>query len=216
MATNPSPAGPPKLSNLYYLRATGTAKACSMCGKETTSCLANKEVTDFLYTCTSHLSDPGFARPAPSSSSPSPATSAPLSSSASPALQSEVEKVKKEYEEKAKAKKDGEKDKEGKDSSGWIASSLKTGYSAVSSLATTSASTLFPPPPPVTPSASELARLAAKDAKVWVLNRDVFRMRTDAARKKWQAAEAKQRMKGLSFPSAPRGTVGGAPKPPGV
>jgi len=180
-------------------------------------CTANKEVTDFLYTCTSHLTDPGFARPAPSSSSPSsPATSAPPSPSVSPAFQSEVEKVKKEYEEKAKAKKEGEKDKEseGKDSSGWLASSFKTGYSAVSSLATTSASTLFPPPPPVAPSASELARLAAKDAKVWVLNRDVFRMRTDAARKKWQAAEAKERIKGLSFPSAPRGTVGGVPRPP--
>lgn len=178
---------------------------------------ANKEVTDFLYTCTSHLSDPGFARPAPCSSSPSPATSAPPSPSVSPALQTEVEKVKKEYEKKAKARKADEeaKDSEGKNSSGWLASSLKTGYSAVSSLATTSASTLFPPPPPATPSALELARLAAKDAKVWVLNRDVFRMRTDAARKKWQAAEAKERMKGLSFPSAPRGTVGGAPKPPG-
>lgn len=143
-------------------------------------------------------------------------TSAPGSPSASPAPgavpQAEIEKVKKEYEEKLKKKKESDSNDKDKDSSSssWLKAGLTTGYSAVSSLASTTTTTLFPPPPPVVPSISEVARTAAATATVFALNRDIFRMRQDAARRKWQAKEAKERLSGLSLPAVPRGKVGGS------
>lgn len=47
--------------NLYYKRTTATAKACYICYKPTTAVLATIDTSDFLYTCTIHLSDHGFA-----------------------------------------------------------------------------------------------------------------------------------------------------------
>lgn len=99
------------LRNLYYQRTTGTEHQCFICFKGTTTVLATPDGTsDFLYTCTSHLTDPGFAK------------------EIEDPLKAQIEQAKKEYEErlaKRKAKKakkakskDKDKDKkEDKDSS---------------------------------------------------------------------------------------------------
>ncbi|BGP38990.1 hypothetical protein JCM10450v2_002946 [Rhodotorula kratochvilovae] len=214
-APSPGPPAPPKLVNLYYKRAVATSKSCFVCHRETTCCLATEGVTDFLYVCPSHLLDPGFARPAPSSTAPSAAPSPTGSPAPSPVPQSEIDKVKKEYEEKQKRKADAapapvDKDAKDKTPASTAFSLLKTGASALSSLSATASSQLFPAPPPATPSAVETARAAAKDAKVFVLQRDFFRMRSDAKRREWEKKDAKERGGAWSFPKAPRGGLPGA------
>ncbi|GAA6052269.1 hypothetical protein JCM3770_007411 [Rhodotorula araucariae] len=212
-APSPGPPAPPKLVNLYFRRTVATPKSCFVCHRETTCCLATEGVTDFLYVCTSHLLDPGFARPAPSSAAPS-APPSRAGSPASPVPQSEIDKVKREYEEKQKRKADGapapvEKDAKEKTPASTAFSLLKTGASALSSLSATASSQLFPAPPPATPPAAEAARAAAKDAKAFVLQRDFFRMRSDAKRREWEKKDAKERGGAWSFPKAPRGGLPG-------
>lgn len=61
-AASPAPSpGPPKLVNVYYKRSVATPKTCFICHRETTTCLATEGVSDFLYTCPSHLLDPGVS-----------------------------------------------------------------------------------------------------------------------------------------------------------
>ncbi|KAJ7591368.1 AAA-ATPase Vps4-associated protein 1-domain-containing protein [Mycena floridula] len=87
-------------TNVYYKRTTATAKACFICYKPTTTVLATINAVDFVYTCSGHLSDPGFASPIASESS-KPALSA-----------EEIAKIKEEYEEKQRKKAEKEKEKE--------------------------------------------------------------------------------------------------------
>ena len=61
-----STAGPPKLVNLYNLRQTATAKPCFICSKETSHCLANAELSDWIYVCHGHVLDPAVRRRLPS------------------------------------------------------------------------------------------------------------------------------------------------------
>ena len=42
-------------------QATTTSRACYVCSKPTTVCLATTNAIDFLYACEAHLSDTGFA-----------------------------------------------------------------------------------------------------------------------------------------------------------
>ncbi|GAA5841129.1 hypothetical protein JCM9279_000546 [Rhodotorula babjevae] len=222
MAASPSssPApGPPRLVNLYNRRTVATSKSCFVCHRETTTCLATDGITDFLYVCPSHLLDPGFARPAPSTSTPASSPSPAGSPSPSPVPQSEIDKVKKEYEDKQKRKADSaSSDTADKDASSSAAKPpattafglLKTGVSALSSLTSSAQSQLFPSPTPPTPTATDLARAAARDAKVFVLQRDFFRMRSDAKRREWEKKDAKERGGTWSFPKAPRGGLPGA------
>lgn len=157
--------------------------------KETVACLTNADVSDFIYCCTSHLSDPGFARPAPSESSSRPST--PTTPTVS---QAEIDKVKKEYEEKQAKKKEGGKEDEKEKEKSW----LSTGVAGISSLASTATSLLSTTTPPATPPPPP-----SPQPTVFILHRTIFAMRVDAAKKKWQAKEAKDRLKTLSFPSVP-------------
>ncbi|KAI5480358.1 hypothetical protein MNV49_000933 [Pseudohyphozyma bogoriensis] len=168
-----------------------------MCSKDTVVCLANEGVTDFLYTCESHLKDPGFARPAGSPSTPS---STPPTTPSVP--QSEIDKVKAEYEDKLARKKEAldAKEKELNAAANKDKSWLSTGISGISSLAASTISQFTPPtPPPPSPPLPVVA------PTVFVLHRNIFAMRVDRKKKEWQAKEAKERMKGLSLPSVPGG-----------
>ncbi|GAA5874874.1 hypothetical protein JCM3774_006552 [Rhodotorula dairenensis] len=222
----PTPTGPPRLVNLYHVRAVATPKQCYVCHRETTTCLATEGVTDFLYTCKHHLLDPGFARPAPTSgtasSSAAPASpTTTTSTSSSPVPQSEIDKVKKEYEEKQKRKEaaqtqasdaadPGSKKKDSSGPASTAFSLLKTGASALSALSSQASSSLFPPPPPAAePSAAERTRAAAAQAKVFALHKDFFRMRQDRKRKEWEKKDAEERGRQWSFPQAPRGALTG-------
>ncbi|GAA5821853.1 hypothetical protein JCM11251_004744 [Rhodosporidiobolus azoricus] len=209
-----APAGPPKLVNLYHVRTVGTAKSCFICHRETTCCLATEGVTDFIYVCRSHLLDPGFAKPA-ATSSPSPASSPAASPAPPPVSQAEIDKVKKEYEEKQAKKVAAEKASsattddaaKSKSPASTAFSLLKTGASTITSFSSTAATTLFPPPPPAVPSATERARAEAEKAKTFVLQRDYFAMRVTAKRREWEKKDAKERSAGWSFPKAPTGKL---------
>ncbi|GAA5888137.1 hypothetical protein JCM16303_004732 [Sporobolomyces ruberrimus] len=225
---NPANPSPPKLTNLYNLRQVATAKPCFICSKETNHCLANNEMTDWMFVCFGHVLDPAFAKPVPATSSTPPLTpssSAPSSPAPVPVPQSEIDKVKLEYEEKQKRKIEKEaaattttttKEKETPSSStGKAFSVLKSSVSTLTSLATTattqSASVLFPPPQPVIPSPSELLKQQASTSKTFVLNRDYFDMRVQRKKKEWQVRDAKERSKEWNFPKVPRGGLPSLP-----
>ncbi|OBZ76441.1 hypothetical protein A0H81_03811 [Grifola frondosa] len=72
-------------TNMYYKRAVGTARPCYICHKPTTTVLATINTVDFLYSCDSHLTDPGAE---------------------------EIAKVKEEWEERQKKKQEKAKEKE--------------------------------------------------------------------------------------------------------
>ncbi|GAA6060283.1 hypothetical protein JCM10212_003983 [Sporobolomyces blumeae] len=225
----PSPPAPPKLVNLYHLRLVGSPKPCFICSKETTACLANDGPTDWIYVCKSHTLDPGFARPAPtqagSASSATTSPALPSSTAASTAAapspptvpQSEIDKVKKEYEEKQKRKAAATSTDSSSTTTtttttaGKALSVLKTSASAISTLASTTQSTLFPPPAPVVPSPSELLRAEASRSKTFVLNRDYFRMRQDLKRREWEKHDAKTRGAEWEFPKVPKGGLPSVP-----
>ena len=78
-------------------QTAGTSKTCYACSKPTTTVLATINTTDFLYTCPTHLSDPGFANIVPAEPSPSTISA------------EEIAKVKAEWEEQQKKKPEKEK-----------------------------------------------------------------------------------------------------------
>ncbi|GAA6004773.1 hypothetical protein JCM11491_002224 [Sporobolomyces phaffii] len=220
------PTGPPKLVNRYNLRRVGAAKACFICSKETVHCLANDDMSDWMYVCHSHVLDPAFARPAPAASGGSPTSSGtttpPPPPASPPVPQSEIDKVKREYEEKLKRKSDAAATPPASTSTtaattttGKAFSVLKSSVSTLSSLATTatahSSTLLFPPPAPVVPSPSELLRQEAKAAKVFALNRTYFDMRVDRKKREWHAKDAKERSKQWAFPKVPQGGLPSLP-----
>ena len=49
------------LTSTGETQATATARACYVCSKPSTTCLATTNAVDFIYTCDAHLTDPGFA-----------------------------------------------------------------------------------------------------------------------------------------------------------
>ncbi|CAE6409297.1 unnamed protein product [Rhizoctonia solani] len=101
-------------SNVYYKRAVATPRACPgpgrydsyICSKPTTVVLSTQPVLDHIYTCDTHLSDPGFATLQASSVPSTPSANA-----------EEIAKIKAEWEAKQKKKQEqAEKDKkEGED-----------------------------------------------------------------------------------------------------
>ncbi|KAK3216259.1 hypothetical protein GRF29_8g2753962 [Pseudopithomyces chartarum] len=108
------------LKNIWHHRkvADGSAKACWICYKPSTSVLITPDNKDFFYICIGHLSDRGFCQP------DADEAAAAAARKKKEELEAEIEKVKKEYEEKQKIKrekrkekakeKDKDKDKEGK------------------------------------------------------------------------------------------------------
>lgn len=187
-------------------------------------------MNDFLYSCVSHLSDPGvsesvslvqcgvlirapspqFARPAPSTAPSTPGTTPPSTPSASAVSQAEIDKVKAEYEERQRKKKEAASDKDKDKNNDKDKSWLSTGMSGLSTLASTTKDLFAAPPTSAPPSPTLNGTPSPATAKVFVLHRDVFRMRVDQKRKVWQAKEAKDRVRQLALPSAPRG---GLPPP---
>ncbi|CAE6445434.1 unnamed protein product [Rhizoctonia solani] len=89
--------------NVYYKRAVATPRACYICNKPTTIVLSTQPVLDFIYTCDTHLSDPGFATLQAPAVSPTPSAST-----------EEIAKIKAEWEAKQK-KKQEQAEKEKKD-----------------------------------------------------------------------------------------------------
>ncbi|KAK0498325.1 VPS4-associated protein 1 [Armillaria luteobubalina] len=172
-------------TNLYYKRTTGTVKACFVCYKPTTTCLATINAVDFLYTCPTHLTDRGFASPIQEETAKS-------------ALgDDEIAKVKVEWEEKQKRKAEREKEKE-KEKDKEDAEKDKDNDKVKKEKKSTppkSPNSLSPPSTPKSSPAHER----------YALHRDIFTMRQTEHRRRRQAAQAKDLAP--RFPGAPRGEL---------
>ena len=150
--------------------------------------MATAQTVDFLYTCESHLKDPGFA---------SRITDDPLSKSG--LTVEEIAQVKADWEEKQKRKAEKEKEKkegdkgkaEGKDGEKPKEDSSKGETTKVAPSKVTSPA---PAPTPQQPSHEKYA-----------LHRDMFALRTAEHRRRRQAAQAKELAPRL--PGAPRSAV---------
>jgi hypothetical protein len=85
--------------SLNSRQTAGTAKACYVCYKPTTTVLATLNTVDFLYTCDAHLTDRGFASKVVDESTPKKDAVSP----------DEIAKLKKEWEDQQKKKAEKEK-----------------------------------------------------------------------------------------------------------
>ncbi|KZP12073.1 DUF1742-domain-containing protein [Athelia psychrophila] len=171
-------------TNLYYKRATGTPKACFVCYKPSNTVLATINTTDFLYTCDTHLTDPGFATLVNDGED-----------AKKPVMDAdEIARVKREWEEQqkrkaekeaaAKEKAKAEEAKDAKDTDGEAKPAKKT---------VTLPGTWTPPPAP-TPTHQK-----------YTLHRDMFSLRQSEHRRRRQTAQAKSLAPRL--PGAPRGDL---------
>ncbi|KJA24567.1 hypothetical protein HYPSUDRAFT_38618 [Hypholoma sublateritium FD-334 SS-4] len=170
-------------------QTAGTAKACYVCFKPTTTVLATVNAADFLYTCPTHLSDPGFANIVPSE---------PSSSTISA---EEIAKVKTEWEERQKKKLEREKAEKEKASDTDDDSKKKSNgqnekatHASKSPQTPGSLGTTSPSPSPSLPKHDR-----------YTLHRDFFDMRQSEHRKRRQAAQAKELAPRL--PGAPMGSI---------
>jgi cell pole-organizing protein PopZ len=139
--------------------------------------LATAQTVDFLYTCESHLVDPGFA----SRIADDPPSKPKLSAE-------EIAQVKADWEEKQKRKADKAKEEKGKEENKDDSSKDKT------TKASSEVASPAPAPTPKQPSHEKYA-----------LHRDIFALRTGEHRRRKQTAQAKELAPRL--PGAPRNTV---------
>jgi len=179
-------------TNLYYKRTTGTPKACYICYKPTTTVLATINTTDFIYTCDTHLTDPGFANPVGESSDGAEGVRKEGLSS------EEIAKVKQEWEDQQKRKKEKEaaKKKEKDDDKEKAKADKDKGEGGEGKDSDKTASKVPPTsstsPPPPTPTHQR-----------FMLHRDIFALRLSEHRKRRQAAQAK--LLAPRLPGAPSG-----------
>lgn len=162
------------------LQTAGTPKACYACSRPTTTVLSTVDTVDWVYTCDSHLKDPGFA---------SPLDDGPKKTGLTP---EQIVEVTKDWEERQKRKQEKAKEKEqekeekvedGKESKG--KDPKETSKPAT--------------PKPSTPSTLSTP---APSHQRYALHRDMFAMRLAEHRKRRQAAQAKELAPRL--PGAPR------------
>lgn len=174
---------------------------CSfICHRQTTVVLATVDTSDFLYTCSSHLTDPGFATPlAAPAISPSPSGSSTPTPSASakdkPKLSdAEIKKIAEEWEEKQRLKKEKDKDKDKADD----------GPSDDKDTTNDEKKKKIPPPPaPIPVPTSTSTPTPASSHPQFVLHRQIFAMRVAEHKKRRQSAQVKQIAPRL--PSVPSG-----------
>ncbi|KAH9843955.1 DUF1742-domain-containing protein [Rhodofomes roseus] len=175
--------------NIYYKRAVATARPCYVCRKPSTTVLATIQTVDFLYTCDTHLSDPGFASQVGQASDGVGAGGAKMGLSPD-----EIAKVKQEWEERQKKheKDTKEKDKDGDEGDKKSESAGDKGSQSPPKATGSASSTVASPP--MKPSHERYA-----------LHRDIFALRLAEHRKRRQAAQAKELAPRL--PGAPRATL---------
>ncbi|EIW82516.1 DUF1742-domain-containing protein [Coniophora puteana RWD-64-598 SS2] len=179
--------------NLYYKRAVGTERACFVCYKPTTTCLATIDSADFLYACTTHLSDRGFATQVLESPPPQKAG----------ASQEEIDRVKKEWEEKQKQKREREKEKEKEQDKGKDGEAKGDQDKDKDSKDKSANKSEDKIPVSTTPAPIASPSLPKKPThEKYTLHRDIFALRVAEHRKRRQTAQAKNLAPRL--PGAPR------------
>lgn len=152
--------------NLYYKRTTATAKACYICYKPTTVVLATIDTSDFLYTCTVHLSDHGFAT----------RVLEPESENKIGISVEEIARLREEWEEKQRHKK--EKEKVDKDKTADGEKKEDDGKSEKSSKV-----------PGSLPTSGSLTPRPTHEK--YILHRDIFALRVSEHRRRRQTSQAK-------------------------
>lgn len=152
--------------NLYYKRTTATAKACYICYKPTTAVLATIDTSDFLYTCTVHLSDHGFAT----------RVLEPESENKIGISVEEIARLREEWEEKQRRKK--EKEKVDKDKTADGEKKEDDGRSEKSSKV-----------PGSLPTSGSLTPRPTHEK--YILHRDIFALRVSEHRRRRQTSQVK-------------------------
>jgi hypothetical protein len=150
-----------------------------MCNRETRTVLWNPQ--DWLYTCDTHLTDPGFATLIVD---PSPAAPAPKSA----LNEEELKKIKEEWEERQKKRKEA------------AVAANKDGETKKDDMRAVIAAENKKPPAQLFTSPN-----AEPTHQKFTLHRQIFAMRVNALRKKQQASQAKAVAPRLPF--VPRGGV---------
>ena len=149
-----------------------------MCNRETRTVLWNPQ--DWLYTCDTHLTDPGFATlvvdPAPAAPVAKPAPS-----------EEELKKIKEEWEERQKKKKDA------------AAAATQDRETGKDDAKPAEMENKRPPAQAFTSPNAEPTH------QKYTLHRQIFAMRVNALKKKQQASQAKAVAPRL--PIVPRGAV---------
>lgn len=158
-----------------------------------TCSVANLALSDFFPACESHLDDRSFARRAAPPAPPASTTAVP---------QSEIDKVTAEYQANEKKK----KEKESASSTtatkkGWIATGFSVGATGFSTLGTATTALFATPEAVVVP-------VESNKGKAFILHRDIFAMRVEAAKRKVQAKAARERIEATGLPSVPKGMIG--------
>lgn len=150
-----------------------------MCNRETRTVLWNPQ--DWLYTCDTHLTDPGFATlivdPSPVAPPPNPALN-----------EEELKKIKEEWEERQKKRKDA------------AVAANKDGETKKADMRAVITTENKKPPAQLFTSPN-----AEPTHQKYTLHRQVFAMRVNALKKKQQASQAKAVAPRL--PLVPRGGV---------
>jgi hypothetical protein len=174
-------------------QATATSRACYVCSKPTTVCLATTNAIDFLYACEAHLSDTGFA-----TELVDPAAAAVAKEAVS---KEEIARIKAEWEAKEARKKEKDKGKDkdkdykgkngGKDAGSEAEMEEGGGKKGAKS----------PSPSATSPTA------ATPTHKRYSLHRDFFAMRQAEHRRKKQTKQTQELAP--RFPGAPRGSLMG-------
>jgi len=159
-------------TNLYYKRTAGTAKSCFVCFRPTPIVLATAQTVDFLYTCESHLNDPGFATRIADDTPPKPTLSA-----------EEIAQVKGEWEEKQKRK------AEKKETEGKKGDDSKDGEGSKDE---TSTDTPTKTPPNVTTPTTPTPTSQRPSHEKYALHRDMYALRTAEHRRRKQTTQAKE------------------------
>jgi hypothetical protein len=183
--------------NVYYKRATATSRACYVCSKPTTVCLATTNAIDFLYACEAHLTDTGFATEL---IDPGAAAAAGAKEAVS---KEEIARIKAEWEAKEALKKDKDKDKDSKDKG--------SGKDAVGEAEMEEVGgkkgTKSPSPSATSPTAAGSGSGATTPThKRYSLHRDFFAMRQAEHRRKRQTKQTQELAPRL--PGAPRSFLG--------
>ncbi|KAI9466712.1 DUF1742-domain-containing protein [Lactarius psammicola] len=189
--------------NIYFKRATATSRACYVCSKPTTICLATTNAVDFIYTCDAHLADPGFATEIVDPNAPKEVV----------VSKEEIARVKAEWETKEEARK--KKDNEAKAATGDKGGGAAEGGAGEkksddddkkkSSDKSPSPSS---PVPGSLPSPSAASKSGATPThKRYSLHRDFYAMRQAEHRRRRQTKQMNELAPRL--PGAPRGSLVG-------
>jgi hypothetical protein len=177
-------------------QATATSRACYVCSKPTTVCLATTNAIDFLYACEAHLSDTGFATELVDPAVAAVAAAAAAAAAKEAVSKEEIERIKAEWEAKEARKKDKDKDKDseaksgGKDAGGEAEMEEGGGKNGAKS---------------PSPAAGSGSGAATPTHKRYSLHRDFFAMRQAEHRRKRQTNQTQELAPRL--PGAPRGSL---------